>query len=204
MKEDTLIIALPVDRAYVPQYGRPYTLAVNKAERNAFAKLIPAKWFAVLINEYLQRKQSKPAPGKPEERPPESDQEEWQLRVPVTKDPVAIDGVKQVPLIDGTTAIGMVNVLEDGSESSIVPENPVPADSAPIRGFLVPRILEAMKTKHPGFDYRLDIDREGMLRTILVRGKLEDPQIKELVSAAKWALIRAMEAQAAQRPRAES
>jgi hypothetical protein len=33
-----------------------YTLAVNKAERNAFAKLIPAKWLASLIDEYLARK----------------------------------------------------------------------------------------------------------------------------------------------------
>jgi hypothetical protein len=155
MKEDTLIIALPVDRAYVPQYGRPYTLAVNKAERNAFAKLIPAKWFAVLINEYLQRKQSKPAPGKPEERPPESDQEEWQLRVPVTKDPVAIDGVKQVPLIDGTTAIGMVNVLEDGSQVSIVSERTIKADDPVIANFLVPRVLDQIVAKHPEFRYKL-------------------------------------------------
>ncbi len=33
-----------------------YTLAVNKAERNAFAKLIPAKWLATLVREYLDRK----------------------------------------------------------------------------------------------------------------------------------------------------
>ena len=33
-----------------------YVLAVNKAERNAFAKLIPAKWLAVLIDEYMSRR----------------------------------------------------------------------------------------------------------------------------------------------------
>ena len=44
--------------ASAAEKGKPfsYVLAVNKAERNAFAKLIPAKWFAVLIDEYRNRK----------------------------------------------------------------------------------------------------------------------------------------------------
>jgi hypothetical protein len=32
-----------------------YVLAVNKAERNAFAKLIPARWYATLIEDWLQK-----------------------------------------------------------------------------------------------------------------------------------------------------
>ena len=172
-----------------------YTLAVNKAERNAFAKLIPAKWYAVLIDEYLQRKQIRSTPGRREETTPQPLQEEWQPKVPVTKDVVGIPGVKQHPLIQGTTAIGTITVLEDGSEASIVPEKPIPADSAPIRGFLIPRVLDTMKAKHSGFDYHLDIDQNGMLHAILVRGILEEPQIKELASAAKWAIMRAVEVQ---------
>jgi hypothetical protein len=32
-----------------------YVLAINKAERNAFAKLLPAKWLASLVDAYLKR-----------------------------------------------------------------------------------------------------------------------------------------------------
>jgi len=170
-----------------------YTLAVNKAERNAFSKLIPVKWYAVLIDEYLARRKGKPAPTKPEEAAPSGPPEEWQLKVPITKDPIIREDVKQRPLIDGTRAIGMVNVLADGSEVSIVPERTVPADSAPVHGFLVPRVLDAIRAKYPHVEYRLDVDGQGMLGAILIRGKLEDTQIKELANAARWAFMRAME-----------
>lgn len=181
-----------------------YTLAVNKAERNAFAKLVPAKWLAVLIDEYLQRKQPKPIPPSQEEAQPRPAEEEWQLKVPVTKDVVAIEGGRQLPLIQGTTSIGMVNVLEDGSEASIVPEKPINVDSAPIQGFLLPRVLDAMKEKHAGFDYRLHIDQDRMLQAILIRGRLDDTQVKELASASRWAFLRAMESQPPKTPQSES
>jgi len=58
--------------------------------------------------------------------------------------------VKQHPLIQGTTSIGMVSVPQDGSEASIVPEKPVSVDSAPVQGFLTSRVLDAMKAKHAG------------------------------------------------------
>ncbi len=181
-----------------------YVLAVNKAERNAFAKLIPAKWYAVLIDEYLQRRKGKGTPEHREEAETSKPVEEWHLKLPVTKDVVAIEGVRQHPLIQGTLSIGMVNVLADGSEASIVPERPVDADAAPIQGFLVPRVLDGMKEKHAGLDYRLDVDRDGMLRAILIRGKLDEAQVKDLISASKWTFTRAMEPQTATRGHAES
>jgi hypothetical protein len=122
--------------------------------------------------------------------------ETWTVHVPITKDVVTIPGVKQIPLINGTTAIGMINVLADGSQASMVLEKPIPADCAPIRNFLIPRLLDAMKAKHPGFDYRLDIDQNGLLKAILIRGRLEDPQVKELSNAARWTFIHGMEKQA--------
>jgi hypothetical protein len=181
-----------------------YTLAVNKAERNAFAKLIPARWYAVLIDEYLERMKGKVPPPKAVEPSATEPIQKWQPKVPITKDPVAINGVKQYPLIDGTTAIGMLSALEDGSQVSIVPEKPISADSPPIRGFLVPRILEAMKAKHPHVEYRLDVNQDGMLQAILIRGQLEEVQVKELGNAARWAFTRVMESQAAKPQRAES
>jgi hypothetical protein len=170
-----------------------YTLAVNKAERNAFAKLIPAKWYAVLIDEYLARRKGKPAPTKPEEAAPPRPPEEWQLKVPITKDPIAINSVKQYPLIDGTTAIGMLSALEDGSQVSIVPERPIKADDPAIANFLIPRILDQIAAKHPDFQYQLVKSGDGLLTAIVVRGKLEEHQIRELASAAKWSFQRVLE-----------
>jgi len=94
--------------------------------------------------------------------------------------------------------------LADKSEASIVSEHPVPADSAPLRGFLIPRVLDAMKAKRLGFEYRLDVNQNGMLQAILIRGKLMEPQIKELASASKWAIQRVMESQTPKPQRAES
>jgi hypothetical protein len=181
-----------------------YVLAVNKAERNAFAKLIPAKWYAVLIDEYLQRRKGKGTPERREGAETSKPVEEWHLKVPVTKDVVAIEGVKQQPLIQGTTSVGMLNVLTDGSEASIVPERPVDVDAAPIQRFLISKVLDAMKEKHVGFDYRLQVDDQGMLQAILIRGQLDDSQVKDLASASKWAFMHAMELQTPTQSHAES
>jgi len=126
---------------------------------------------------------------------PQTSRETWTSSVPITKDPIVREGVKQDPLIQGTASVGMINVLADGSEASIVPEHPIPVDAGPVQGFLIPRVLDAMKEKHPGFGYRLDVDRDGMLQAILIRGRLDEAQIKELGAAAKWTFMRALEKQ---------
>jgi len=136
--------------------------------------------------------------------PSEAPKENWTLRVPITKDPIVRDDVKQYALINGTQAIGMVNILSDGLEASLIPEKPIPAESGPIRGFLVPKVLDSIRTKHPHVEYRLDIGEDGMLRAILIRGRLEEAQIKELVSASKWSFRRAMESQTPKPQRAGS
>ena len=76
--------------------------------------------------------------GAPDESPPQP----WEMKVPVTKEPDS--AIRQFPLIQGTVAIGMINLLEDGSEASIVPEKPIPADDPAITGFLLARVLDAM------------------------------------------------------------
>ncbi len=135
--------------------------------------------------------------------PPVSSVEKWQPRVQVTRDVHTVPGVRQFPLSQDTMAIGMMNVLEDGSEASLVPEKPVPLETGPVMGFLVNRVLEAMKAKHPGFDYHLDVDQNGLLQSVLIRGQLDESHIKELRNAAKWAFQHATEAQAQQSGSAE-
>lgn len=42
-----------------------YTLAYNKAERNAFRKLLPEKWMAMVLREFRQRKPQRTLTGEP-------------------------------------------------------------------------------------------------------------------------------------------
>jgi len=167
-----------------------YTLAVNKAERNAFAKLIPAKWYAVLIDEWLQRHGQKPT--QPQPQPTTCVEKPIETSVPVTKEAIAQLGIKQFPLIEGTRAVGMLNVLTDGTEATLVPEKPVSSEDPAIRNFLVPRIFDALKQKYSDFQYALRTEG-GYITAVLLRGPLDDQHAKEIANAAKWAFLRAWE-----------
>jgi len=167
-----------------------YTLAVNKAERNAFAKLIPAKWYAVLIDEWLQRHGQKPT--QPQPQPSTSLEKPIETSIPITKEAIAQPGIKQFPLIEGTRAVGMLNVSTDGREGTLVPEKPVNSEDPAIRNFLVPRIFDALKQKYPDFQYALRLEG-GYITAILLGGPLDDAHAKEIANAAKWAFLRTWE-----------
>ena len=124
----------------------------------------------------------------------EAPAEPWQPKVPALKDPSAVKGIRQLPLTEGTRSIGMINILNDNSEVSIVPEHPIPTERGPIKNFLIPRVLETMKQKHPKFDYQLQSD-QGMLRAVFIRGNLDQDQIKDLANGARWAFQKATESQ---------
>lgn len=127
--------------------------------------------------------------------PPETAEpsQPWAMKVPVTKEPLKDSAIRQFPLIQGTVAIGMINLLEDGSEASMVPEKPIPADDPAITGFLLARVLDSMVAKHPGLEYRVVKSNDGTLEAILFRGRLEESQVKDLSNAARWAFRKAME-----------
>lgn len=120
-------------------------------------------------------------------------QKPWEPSVPLTKEPLKDSRVRQFPLIQGQTTIGMLNVLEDGTEASIVPEKPVPSDDPALIGFLFSKVLDAMVEKHSGLEYHVVEEERGILKWILLRGKLDDGQVKELCNAARWAFSKAME-----------
>jgi hypothetical protein len=115
------------------------------------------------------------------------------LRVPIAKNVVKMDGLQQFPLTEGLKAVGMLNVLADVAEVSIVPEDAFSVDDSTIAGFLIPRGLDPLCAKHPEISYRIQKNADGSLAYILVRGRLEDGQIKELANAARWAFNKAME-----------
>lgn len=118
--------------------------------------------------------------------PPEA---KWVMKVPVTRESISQPGVKQYVLGQGLNAFGMFNVLEDGSEASIVPENPVDPKDPAIKNFLVSKILRELSEK-TGAVYQLDVEGE-FLYAVLIRGKLEEAEIKNLVNASRWAFQKA-------------
>jgi hypothetical protein len=113
-----------------------------------------------------------------------------QAYVPTVKNTIKMDGLRQFPLTDGLTSVGMLNVLNE--QISIVPERPVRSDGPTIEGFLVLRVLDPMVAKH-GLSYSIVKTESGDLSYILVTGKLAEDKIKELQSASRWAFMKAME-----------
>jgi hypothetical protein len=113
-----------------------------------------------------------------------------QPHVPVTKETLVKEGLRQFPLANGLNAVGMINVIED--EASIVPEKPVKTDCSPIKGFLITKMLDALTAKNH-FTYTVIENSEKELQYILIQGKLTDPHIKELQSSAQWAFKKAYE-----------
>lgn len=202
-----------------------YTLTVNKAERNAYRKLIPEKLIAAMVKEFLERRKArkvsvplassareepaegteKGAPAGPEIHVPTHESPKLQeekpetalWRIPITKDQVDPEqiqqGVKQHAITSGTRAQGMVNwvFLENHvCELSAVPEYPVPSWRGPISTFLVGKFLEGEKKAHAedlSFEYELREDDNGMLCSILVRGKFEQAKVNEIINAVEWA-----------------
>ena len=192
-----------------------WVLAANKAERNGFAKLIPAKWYATLIQDWLNLhtspkqtteisgtvkaenipQQTKPSPEPQTQTPSKpSLQPQAPWKVPSTAKQATPEeskqGVRQTPLVKGVQSFGMINQL--GDETALCPERPVLMDSPLIDGFLMRKIVEPLVAKH-GLAYTLQRASNGFLEAVLIRGKVDDEQIKELVSGARWAFERALE-----------
>ena len=112
------------------------------------------------------------------------------LKVPVSKETMQLEGLRQFPLTDGLKAVGMVNVL--GDEIAIVPEKPIKVEGTTIANFLIPRVLDPMSTKHQ-FTYTIAKSTSDELTYILVIGKLTEEQIKELQTSSRWAFAKATE-----------
>jgi hypothetical protein len=182
-----------------------YTLAVNKAERNAFAKLIPAKWFATLIDEYLQQKGNQPrreAPHiTPKFIPPEAPKMQGNKHLDIDPEILSLltattkledERLKQYQLLpDGSNQVGMINVLED--VIAIVPyQANLRKDHTAFTSFLFPKIIEQTCTKYD-CQYEVIGTQEGSLLYILIKGKLAEEQIKGFLTSTRWAFLKAFE-----------
>jgi hypothetical protein len=193
-----------------------YTLAVNKAERNAFAKLIPAKWFATLIDEYLQQKGNTPRRETQQQRnsnpPPQPipspvkmqgnkhlDIDPETLNLLTTSTKIEDERLHQYPFSpNGDNPIGMINAIEE--VTSIVPfQSSLRTDHTAFTSFLFPKIIDKICSKH-NCEYEVVSTAEGSLLYILIKGKLTEEQIKELLTPSRWAFLKAFEATNSQAP----
>jgi hypothetical protein len=112
--------------------------------------------------------------------------EKWTVSIPVDADLQGRTDVRQIPLAEGLQSLGVVNVSSDMTEAVIIPAIKIAFDEGPVQHFLLPKILEPMQSKHQGtFQYRCNVDA-GILGTVLIRGSLDETQVKELAGAAKW------------------
>lgn len=187
---------------------------MNKAERNAFAKLIPAKWIAAVIAEYVDRSKRKtrviPATRKEEQVPegttatPEVPQSKpaspdnqattipTETNTLLTKDQATPEmvkqGFKQRFLAKGLKVHGVLNILND--EMAAVPQTPM-EDSA-LLSWLNSNVLQPLSIKHK-LTYELKKDSKGCLTAILIHGHLEDKQLGELANGCRWAFEKATE-----------
>lgn len=107
---------------------------------------------------------------------------------PSSKEPKAIEDGTQFPLVDGLDQVGVMNVTE--SEIALIPRVLVKSDVGPIQGFLVPK-LDAMKDKIQGFAYNIFKDAKDNITEIIIVGKLDEKQIKELQNEARWSFSKA-------------
>lgn len=163
--------------ASTAEKGKPfaYTLAVNKAERNAFAKLIPAKWIAVLIQEWLGKHRQKPQ-GQPASTPEAA-------RAPT---PTAPDGSREIEIKSsrGNAVLASLSVSPDGKEAVLTPKIPVPVTDSAYAYFLEPKVLTPLKEKS---GFTLDIFQEdAKLVAIHFKGLLDEPHIREISNAVRW------------------
>jgi hypothetical protein len=164
-----------------------FTLAHTRAKNRAIADLVGGG--EVSAEEMTPGTSNQPEGPVPNARSPD---QPW--KVPVTKDQATPDlikkGLRQFALGKDLQSVGMLNILND--EVSIVPEKPIPTDTALIDGFLLRRVVEPLVAKHH-LAYTFQRNSGGLLEAVLIRGKMDDPLIKELVSGARWAFEKSFE-----------
>jgi hypothetical protein len=225
-----LIILKDLDRdievtgASACEKSKPFawTLAVNKAERNAYRKLIPEKTIANLIQEWLERKKPKPVgassavgtpivqPATEEVKPaaespippaqsPEPMKHTW--HVPLTTNqllPFHIEkGIRQIFLAKGLQSFGVINQDTVNNELAIVPEKTLDPEAGPIHWLIEGTpyrkgVVKPICEKY-GLQYELVLEGELLKVIVIFGGSLDQEHVKEIAGGATWAFQRAFE-----------
>lgn len=200
--------------------------ATSKAQRNAIRALMPEIAVKQYIDQFLTEKNGKAQeqtsappyhPAQPQQQPPTTPSEPKNVTPPKTNKhldidpetltvltastPIQDERIKQYPILpDGANQVGMVNVLDD--VLAIVPyQANLRSDHTAFTSFLFPQILDKICNKYT-CEYQVVGTSEGALLYILVKGKLEEKEIKGLTTSARWAFLKAFEANGKEQPQA--
>lgn len=169
-------------------------LAQTRACNRAISNLVAGGEVSAeeMVSEMHEEKGTSPLPESPV---PVGQSPEPSWKVPITRDIASPDlikkGVRQHPLLKGTQCFGMINTLED--ETAIVPEKEqVLTDTSTFDGFLIRKVLQPLAEKHK-LSYTVKTNHQGFLEAVLIRGHLDEKQLKELASAVRWSFERGTE-----------
>jgi hypothetical protein len=194
-----------------------FVLAVNKAERNGFAKIIPAAAISALIKDFLERKRSgstapatgpakapvSPKPVAPKNVTPQATAKEpYQMTQDqenflTTVNKIQAAGLTQYILKDKDTPVGMMNALDDFV--CLVPyETGLKCDNGAM-GFLFYKVLDPIMQK-TGYQYQISSIADKSLLYVLIQGKLEEKQLKDIAGSAGWAFSKAASPQQSTSP----
>lgn len=102
-------------------------------------------------------------------------------------------GSTEYPLLYAGKTVGLARVERDQDLIIFISDKPVKPDAGPIVNFLVPRVLEATRRKHPGFDYSLKLNNSGLLESIVVKPLPAADTLNDLLGAVAWAFSKSSE-----------
>jgi hypothetical protein len=106
-------------------------------------------------------------------------------------EPVVSQAPPEYPLLYNKRNVGNVRIDRERSEAVFIPDKPIPEDCGPVKGFMQPRILEPLTTKH-NLQYRLDV-RDGMVQSVTITPLPEPKQLEELMTGISWTFAKGSE-----------
>jgi hypothetical protein len=162
-----------------------FTLACTRAKNRAISDLIGGG--EVTAEEMITDTEPRPATEASSDQAVKEERSISKL----SPDPDSGLAVTEYPLTYKKDTVGSVKIDSEHSRALFFPEKPVREDSAPIKGFLLPRILEPMRTKH-ALEYRLDT-ASGLVQCVAVTPLPQPEQLDELMTAVSWAFAKGSE-----------
>jgi hypothetical protein len=174
-----------------------FTLAHTRSKNRAIADLVGGGEVSAeeaLAAEATERKET-----------PVARESRGEMAEPTEPADVPMQSRKYPEVKDQSGKVTLAQVFEeyDGLSFTIKPDLHLDPDSAPIKGFLIPRVLDAMAAKdieaskpNP-LTFDIIQDAAGLLAEIQVYHVGDEKRLREVYNACRWAIQRAAENQTA-------
>jgi hypothetical protein len=98
----------------------------------------------------------------------------------------------EYPLQYAGKNVGLARVYRERNQILFIPDKPFRSDAGPIVNFLVPKVLEATKKKHPEFGYNLRV-KDGIVEAVVVQPIPLVETFDDLLGAMAWAFQKGSE-----------